>query len=82
MTTVSLAGIAGKKAYTKDRMKLSLCRDKIKFGGANKLKQKCLQRRCLLNTRKGGSGSGSINKPQSVVLPILSLLGMSRIFLT
>lgn len=37
------------------------CRDKTKFGGQNRLRQKCLHRRCLLDNhrRSGGGGGGA-----------------------
>ena len=35
-------------------------RDKTKFGGQNRLRQKCLHRRCLLDThRRAGGGAGA-----------------------
>merc|ERR1719278_1163963 len=34
------------------------CRDKTKFGGQNRLRQKCLHRRCLLDTHRRNGGSG------------------------
>ena len=39
------------------------CQDKTKFGGQNRLRQKCLHRRCLMDThrkRSTGNGSGAL----------------------
>merc|ERR550534_3274824 len=44
------------------------CRDKTKFGGQNRLRQKCLHRRCLLDThrRNGGSGGPASTSEQGI----------------
>jgi len=40
------------------------CRDKTKFGGQNRLRQKCLHRRCQMDTHRRSNGS-SASHPQS-----------------
>jgi len=41
------------------------CRDKTKFGGQNRLRQKCLHRRCQMDTHRRSSGGASQAKPSS-----------------
>ena len=40
------------------------CRDKTKFGGQNRLRQKCLHRRCQMDTHRRSNGS-TASHPQS-----------------
>jgi len=40
------------------------CRDKTKFGGQNRLRQKCLHRRCQMDTHRRSNGN-SASHPQS-----------------
>lgn len=41
------------------------CRDKTKFGGQNRLRQKCLHRRCQMDTHRRSSGGASQAKQSS-----------------
>ena len=72
MTTVETADTAGNKEdkTNVDNSSSSkiVHRDKTKFGGQNRLRQKCLHRRCLLDThrRNGGSGGPASTSEQGI----------------
>lgn len=57
MTAASVDFAGEKGSLQRIETKLCICRDKSKFGGSNRLKQKCLQRRCLHDPRKAGCGN-------------------------
>ena len=82
MTTAAVAGIAGNTAITRDRMRSVIhrldCRDKTKFGGQNRLRQKCLHRRCLLDTHRRNGGSGPATTSEQGIYSGLELARLQQ----
>merc|ERR1719362_1458031 len=54
------------------------CRDKTKFGGQNRLRQKCLHRRCLLDTHRRNGGSGPATTSEQGIYSGLELARLQQ----